>query len=331
MPEAKATLKKINEFNQIDVKDIHLEYFLRARHYLVLTIAFGVVILTLAAFLITQEAPQVVDLWGKLQTEKQNAIALQQKAEALQSSAAIDQVDNYKKIDTLLPSKKPLLQLLDNLGVAARSANVSLSQIQTTPGRVATSSAQLQSDVSTLSVSVPNGKVNGTDVLDVGVTVSGTLPQINAFIKNIENITPISDITQFQLTQTMGSQQNEKGIVQSANGYEAKIRVTSYYFTQPISVTIDASLPAVNSADQEFLNHIDSFLFTSEAQQQNIQGGGLNDLFNTPAVTPDNQGNTGGLSGTGSLGGLIAASPLPSPSAASSALPSASPIISTTP
>jgi hypothetical protein len=175
-----------------------------------------------------------------------------------------------------------LLQLLNNIGVAAKSAQVALSQIQTSPGRIATGSAQLQSDVSALTPSVATAKVNGIDVLDIGVTVDGTLPQINAFVKNIENITPISDITQFQLTQTRGSQQTTQGLIQSVNGYEAKIRVTSYYFTQPISVTIDASLPEVNPAEQQFLNQIDTFKLTAETQQQNIQGGGLNDLFNAP-------------------------------------------------
>jgi len=306
---AKATITKINEFNQIDLKDVHVEYFLRARRYLVLTVVLGVAVLGLVALLWMQEVPQVVDLWGKLQTEKQNAAALQRKAAALQSSAAIDQVDNYHKIDTLLPSKKPLLQLLDNLGAAATSAQVSLSQIQTTPGRVATNSAQLQSDASTLAVSVPNEKINGIDVLDVGVTVDGSLPQINAFVKNIENITPISDITQFQLTQTMGSQQTSQGVVQSANGYEAKLRVTSYYFTQPISVTIDASLPEVNATEQQFLNQLSTFNFASETQQQNVQGGGLNDLFNTPGAIQSTPATPGGLSGTGGLGGLINASP----------------------
>jgi hypothetical protein len=279
---AKATIKKINEFNQIDVKDVHLDYFLRARRYLALTVALVVVIAGLAAFLLLQEVPQVIDLWGRLQTEQKNSTALQQKAAALQSSAAIDQIDNYHKIDTLLPSKKPLLQLLNNIGVAAKSAQVALSQIQTSPGRIATGSAQLQSDVSALTVSTPTSKVNGMDVLDIGVTVDGTLPQINAFVKNIENITPISDITQFQLTQTRGSQQTSQGLIQNVNGYEAKIRVTSYYFTQPISVMIDASLPEVTPSEQQFLNQINAFQFAAEAAQQNIQGGGLNDLFNAP-------------------------------------------------
>jgi hypothetical protein len=255
----------------IDWKNVNFVYIAQARRYFVLAILLGVSGIGLFLFLAFIQLPQLIELVNNLNSEKKNLSNIQQKVLALRDGALVDQTDNRQKIDTLLPSKKPLLQLLNNVGSAAQNSQVRLIAIETSPGRIASGSAQLKTNVASFDFGTPEAKINGVDVLTIGLTVNGTLAQINAFVKNIEQITPISDITQLKLT-------SQSDVLNSTTSYEAKLRVASYYFTQPITVSIDAPLPKITANAQAFLVDLNKFQFTPETEQPAIQGG-VNDLF----------------------------------------------------
>lgn len=254
-----------------NLKNMNLSVFLSTRRYFVAAVSLVVVAVGLVAFLLLVQLTHIFDEINVLHAEQKSLATLKQKVEDLSNTAFLQQADNQRKIDILLPSKKPLLQLLNNTGQAVRDANVALESIETSPGRIASGSAQLQSNVQ-FAGEAPTTKINGVDVLTIGLTVNGTLAQINTFLKNMEQITPISDITQLQLV-TNGTLPTESGL------YQAKLRVASYYFTQPVSLSVDSPLPIIQGNEQNFLNNINQFKYAAEAPQETIQGGGLGDLF----------------------------------------------------
>ncbi len=271
---------------KVDVKGVSWQHLLRTRRYMVIAVALGIGAALLLFYVGTTLISQTVGGVNEFNTKQKDVTTLRRKALALQDGTLIEQAEDRQKIDILLPSKKPLLQLLNNVGTAAQEAQVTLAEIETTPGRIASGSAQLKADVAKFGGAPTSTKINGTDVLQIGLTVNGTLPQINAFLKNIEHITPLSDITQLQLIHLSGENIGE-------GQYQAKLKIASYYFTQPINVRVDAALPEIKGTEQDFLNSLDTFKFSAETQQENIQGGGLNDLFRV-----NKEGNQGNLTST---------------------------------
>lgn len=265
--------------SSLSLQDLSLQYLLQTRRYLVFAVGFTVVAVATAAFIFFIQYPQDQTLWQTLQTEKNQVVVLQQKAATLEDTTFIAQADNRQKIDILLPSKKPLLQLLNNTGQAARDAQVILVAIETSPGRIASGSAQLQTNINQFAPETVTTKVNGVNVLTIGLTVNGTLPQINAFVKNIEQIAPISDITHLELQ----PQSDPSG---RTDLYQAKMKIASSFSTQPVTVDADAPLPQIQTDQEDFLNHLDTFQFIAEAPQSTIEGGGLNNLFGSQLPTP---------------------------------------------
>jgi hypothetical protein len=253
------------------IKNINPKYIFQVRRYMLIAVILAVTSFSLLGYVLLAQLPQVIQVHNDMKTEEEKLEQLRQKAASLQDTSFIDQEGNRQRIDILLPSKKPLLQLLNNTGKAADDAGVTLASIETSPGRIASGSAQLQSAVSQFDFSAPGTKINGIDVLTIGLSVNGTLPQLNAFFKKIEQITPISDIIQLQL--------NSQSSSPNPDFYEAKMRIASYYFTQRIAVAVDTPLPLIPGNQQDFLKNLDNFEFNAETQQPTIQGGGLNDLF----------------------------------------------------
>ncbi len=262
------------EFDQQDIRRIA---YLR-RYFFA---ALGVVLLA-AVILFAAVVPAFLgdlDLQQKLQDEKNLLAQLNQKVDSLQQSVYLSNADSVKDVNLALPSEKPLLALLATTNQLAQSSGVTVANVDTSPGKLATTSGKLTAP----DTSNPSDPANNPNLprevrtLNIQVEVRGTLAQINQFIQQMEQATPFVNISQIALSSlAQGANTNAST---SQDVFSAKLNLTTYYFAQSVSVLVDAPLPDIGPQEQDLLKNLSSFIFPEVQKQQNIQGGGLQDLF----------------------------------------------------
>lgn len=221
-----------------------------------------------------------LELTNKLQDERQVLLALKNKVDALQKSLFLNTPENNRRVNLALPSEKPLLQLLSTTNIVAQNAQVSLGNIETSPGSLATMSGKNTEDsfvTSNEDAFLPKSTAKDIKTLVINVTVNGSLAQINSFIQQMEQSTPLINISQIALTSQDAGTGSD--VPYSQAKFQAKLNLTTYYFVQPISVLVDTPLPKIGAKEQALLQNLNAFQFPEIQKQQQIQGGGLNDLF----------------------------------------------------
>ncbi len=255
--------------------NINIRHLLFGRRYLTSAVLMLIVALGIGILTLTMQVTRALDAYTSMKQEQVHLVALHKKMSGLDDMAAFQSSDARKKIDLALPSQKPLLQLLNSVNSAAEAGPVTIVKIETSPGKLASSSAGVATDYSALSGGAAAGgqKINGVDILQIQVTIKGTLAQINGFVDKIETSVPITDLTRIRLASAGNAEQTN-------NQFEANLTLTSFYFTQPIVVALDTPLPETNGNEQEFLKTLDTFSFPADKPvQETIQGGGQQDLF----------------------------------------------------
>lgn len=265
-----------------ELKNFNYRSLLTTRRFLSLTVAVVAISVLIIFMGIIPQFQNILEVQQQVSAESKDVDALQRKAAELQelpSSSLFAQAD---KLNEALPSTKPLLQLLTSLQAAGTQAQVNISEVDITPGTLATESAQTSSAPSR--AAAPRGArntpstptSNAYDTLDVDLTVNGTTEQINQFFSLIERVTPLTSITQISL-----QKQNRPN--QVGNFFSADVRVTTYYFTQSIRASTEAPLPPITADEEAIVNDISNFVTTPVSPQTQVTGGGLQDLF---GVTP---------------------------------------------
>jgi hypothetical protein len=191
-----------------------------------------------------------------------------QELEGVTTSVAYAQSD---QVNQALPSRKPLLELLTNMNSVVQSSQVVITNIELSPGQIASAGADT-TDVPVPLTPVKTG-AGDYDELEIEMSAEGTLDQINSFLNSVEKIVPTTTVTKLSLEK----QPQKTG--QTQQRFEADLALTSYYFTKPVSAAIDAPLPPIGPAEEEVLAKLKTFTYTPLVKQQMIQGGGLEDLF----------------------------------------------------
>lgn len=255
-------------------------YLLQTRRFLVLAVAAGAVAALLVLFGIWPQVTTALELNTELQAQNRTVESLEDKARQLEQVTSPELLENIETVNALLPSKKPLLELLNSLNVVAGQTGVTYTGLELTPGSIATDSASLGDSGATRRPSLATGNSSDADTLEVKLRVQGSLEQLNQFFSLVERTAPISTITALSLTPQgraaiFSDGQNE--VV--PNSYEAEVTINTAYFTRPVAAAINAALPTITSDQEQFLNDIAQFTIETLPEQQGIVGGGINDLF----------------------------------------------------
>lgn len=261
--------KKNSEFN--------FNTIFRFRRYL--TYGVGLIFLSLA-IIVAGLIPQITEsmaLYNQLSTERAMEANLERKVNELQTVQATNDFSQKDLVDQVLPSKKPLLELLTGLSSSASRTQVSFTDFTVSPGEISTQSSEVTINASTSRRPRGTGsktpKKKTSDKIDVKLTVQGSLTNVQRFFEQVESIAPFTTITSLSLNQPGRVNDDEERLV------EADLVVTTYYFTQSISAALEEPLPIIGESEKEVLNAIRFFNYSSIEEQQQILGGGLSDLF----------------------------------------------------
>ncbi len=266
---------------QANIEKLNIRYLLTTRRPLLLTGILGLVSVLLLLAVGLPQVQQNFTLWNTWQKEKAARDQLRKKVAQLQQVSTDITADQAALVNTVMPSRKPLLELLSGLNQVALLTNVTFQTVELSPGSIATVAAE----------TTPTTKRTGNtrkanqeyETLEVDLTVTGRLGDINRFFQQVEQVAPATTITALSLQKQAGRASltvaTTEQIAPADEVYEADMTVETYYFTKSISATLDSPLPTIGAAEQALLEQMRSYTKGSVQTQDRIEGGGLQDLF----------------------------------------------------
>ncbi len=245
------------------LEDFNARIFLSTRRDFVIAIVLGVVGVGLLLFAIIPQTQGAFSLYQELDGEKPKLQKLLAKLQELQNLAYTPEYAQIGQVNAALPSKKPLLELLTGLNAVSAQTHVSIDSFELSPGLIATNEAELASIQSA---------ATAYDKLALSLKLTGTFESIQEFMVQLERISPFTSIISLDLS-------DPKPAPDGTLFQSVELETETYYFTQPIRVTIDAPIPKITAEDQKVLSDLRQFSVTDLPVQTEIRGGGLDDLF----------------------------------------------------
>lgn len=245
----------------------NIKYLYNTRRYLFFTGMVVGLFFLLILFSLIPQINSVRENYSDMIAANKRLAQLQLKANQLEQSENSLIINNVDRVNQVLPSRKPLLELLTGLNSVGSGARVEFTDIQLTPGNISTGSAELAPTRST-------NRAN-YEVLNLTVRVTGGLDNINSFLERIENLAPFSTVTSLSLNERTNDELDESPIPL----FDADVTISTYFFTREISSNLSAALPQLSPAQEEVIGQLQNFTFTSVTEQNQIQGGGLENLF----------------------------------------------------
>lgn len=234
------------------------------RKFLVLAVAIGgltVLIGLVTANLVTQG---VLTAWNDLGEVGKMKLRSEAKLSELQKLEQSPDISYQEIVESALPTKKPLLELIQSLSLASQQTQVGIGQFSLAPGLLASGSAGLSD--------AKQSKVNGAFVLASAYNVRGTFAQLSAFLKLIEQLSPFTTVTNLVISGKISHvDQNEQ--------FQAKVGSETYYYNQSVSSKIGDALPTLGPESKAALEAIKQYSVIIPLLQTEIQGGGSDSFF----------------------------------------------------
>jgi hypothetical protein len=262
--------------------DINFKLFITNRKKLLLAIAMIWGGAVLAFFVGRPEFQQIFKSYDQLEQTRDKLEKLEKKNTDLKQMGASRHFKNKEKVDEVLPSHKPLLELLTNLHQAAKKSEVAVKELALEPGAVASSSADRQPQ---LTDEKSKDLALGYSKLEIELTASGDRPSIDQFTSLVERIVPFSTITEMTIaTQHQGSraearQADEKEQAETTYA-EARMLITTYYYTRSIKTSLSSPMPSIGQEEIDAFEKIQAFRPTDFQPISEIQSSDIEDLFN---------------------------------------------------
>jgi Tfp pilus assembly protein PilO len=254
-----ATLNKLDTFN--------LSLLISTRKHLVRAVAFGftsIVLLILTYIQITG----VFETRKKMEVTQKKIDQLDGKASELQALKQTPEYAQAQKMNDVLPSHKPLLELLNNLNSVANQTNVSITEFKINPGEIISEGEAEQK----LSVKKSPTKTD-YDQLNLELSILGQLDNVKQFMTLIERVSPITTITSLTIDRKATNIGNNQQLTR------ADLSLSTYYYTKSVSSTLSSALPKITQEERDIFQAILDFSPPEIENQTYIIGGNNTDLF----------------------------------------------------
>lgn len=252
-----------------NINEVNWKLLWNTRKELILAVLFFVLSLMILFIGILQQIKPIQADLKKLKDQQLELAKFAEKAEQLKQLAADPNFNRSSSIDKVLPSHKPLLEILSNLNSVANTSEVVIKNFSLNPGEIATDTTKVKKTTS-------NQKY---DYLDLDFSVSGPLWKIQNFLTLIEQMTPISTITSISLNRNIDEDKNAQA--------QADLVLRTFFFTQPIKTTIASPLPMIAASDNQIINDINELIPNTLQQQKDVITGNRGNLFGLQNQTID--------------------------------------------
>lgn len=258
---------------------LNFKYLLNTRQYLLIAIGFATASLLVFFSLMF---PSIQSLQGKraeFADEQQKLASLEKKVSLLSNIESLSAYGEREKINTLLPSNKPLLSVIQRLELISAETGVIVSGFVVSPGDISTGSAEVKKKSS-------DAKDQTAEKLDLQLNITGRMSNINGFLSAIETMTPLTDLTAISLAAVQRRQDltpQDQALENTDPIFEARLSVSSYYFAKSVVQSrVDQALPDINQFDESVLTQLQQYRVFDSAPPVStdvIQGGGKTNLF----------------------------------------------------
>jgi len=256
--------------------EINFKSLIINRRYLLFSMAIALVSLIVIFSGITSQINNIFDLRREIKVGQEKVAVLRQKTIDLENIEAREAYKSQDLVNKILPSKKPLLELLTSLNTVASQNNVIFVDLSLSPGKIASESAEFLGEAKSSSQrkkTQPKVGLEGYDTLVVEVEISGLFSDVQNFFQDIEKVAPLTTITSLSLDI------KSDDIIRPSDEVQAELVLSSYFFTQSVTANLSSSLPNIGIKEQEIINEVGSYALPAFSVQKQIEGGGLNDLF----------------------------------------------------
>lgn len=259
-----------NTFSSTSLRNIWL-----TRRSLIQAIGIGLTGL-IVLILGIQQGTGSIEIYNKIQTEQKKLDQFNKKIQELELVKVSEEFSQAREVDEVLPSHKPILELLNNLNSVANKTEVSIIEFEVRPGEIATDSTQVKEVVGRPTTNREQAK--SYDKIDLALKVEGELNNVQSFMDLIERVAPFTTINNLSLSR--------KTIAggQLAKNTQAELSLSTYFYTQSISATISAPLPQITDRERNIFQTILDFTPSDLEQQTTIIGSDQTDLFGIPGL-----------------------------------------------
>lgn len=254
---------------------LNWRFFFYSRKYFSLGVALIIAAVTIFVFATYPQVDVALSNHQLLQKEEKNLEKVRKKSIELEQVKLLPEFTQAALVDEVLPSKKPLLEIISSLNNVANTNNVTLTDFSVKPGDIASDSTKVNTQRSSSNTKYQK--------LDSNLAASGTIEDVENFISILERITPITTVTDISLSRSRKEGADGEEIVLA----KADLSISSYFFTQSIRAAVDQPLPKIGEKEKEIFNTIQEFTPTTLDKQTTIESGNLEDIFNIDGIDID--------------------------------------------
>jgi hypothetical protein len=257
---------------------INYQYFLHTRKYLVIAIGLSVASVFVTMTILLPNFNKVRTLLSTVNTEKRKLANLQRKSDTLQNVQSTDLYSKRESINAILPSSKPLLQLLNQIDKVSKENQVIVSEFGVVPGEISTPSAEFKETTPPK----PKGQNPNLDILETKLNIIGRIDNINSFLRSINTLTPLTETTELSLRGINRQDLVDQNLMTDSSVFEATLTLTSYFFVGDVQTDPTRDLPDLNRFTTEETAQLDEFQIPVSSLVPvdfNVEGGGKENLF----------------------------------------------------
>ncbi len=227
---------------------------------------FGFLILV---FVGSAQVKAVFKTLDEIKQKQQIIEKLKKKNNQLKNIQTIIDDQNIQKINELLPSYKPIKELIINIDTAAKNSDIGILQYSTQVG-------EIEKDTNTNNITqqkIQKAKKQN-NYLEMQLKIIGEFSNIQKFTSLLEKMSPFMTVTKMDMVYKETK----------SNKYLATtdIYVRIFYFNQTDKIVqkIDEPLPEITDAQKQVLKQIVEFIPNNIKYDETIIESNREDLFN---------------------------------------------------
>lgn len=245
------------------------------RRFLVWSVVSGLILVVTVFSGVIPQLQTVLKLNDELQVAQKQVQTLRTKASDLENIEARESYQERGLVNQILPSRKPLLELLAGLNSVATKNRVVFTDFSLSPGEISSASAVfLEEAAGRRSGRTGVGSNTRYETMPLELEIEGQFADVQQFFLDLEQMAPLVTITSLSL-----NIRGDEGMVQPDDSVQAELLVLSYYFTQSVEAALEKPLPLVGRAQKRVVAEIKNYTYPSVATQERIISGGFEDIF----------------------------------------------------
>jgi Tfp pilus assembly protein PilO len=271
--------------------DVNLQLFLKNRKFLVLTVILVWLSFGLGFFVIKPQIASIFKSKSELDKNRTQLKKLQQKLVELKQIRLSEEFKKKDKVDEVLPSHKPLLELLANLNQAAKKTSIIFTNFEISPGKVASPGAKVKRAAETR---------KGYNALELELSIRGKEEDVDQFLELVEKIAPLTTITELSINRKdydLTEDEVEMEVATKATGNNltvssADMVMSTYYYTRTVTTTLSKKLPSVGEEEIKIFETIQKFRPSNFEPQTKLEKSELEDIFGVEGLVESSQTST---------------------------------------